>query len=53
MCNGHWCIVSMADNVTLDRMDMHYKGKDKMGRSLDWKSGAGCMAVSSFRLKEM
>ena len=28
-------------------MDMHRKGNDKMGRSLDWNSGAGWVAVGA------
>ena len=44
---------SMDYNVTSGRMDMYRKGKDKMGRSLDWNSGTGWMAVLSFFLKEV
>ena len=40
---------SMANDVILDRMDMHRKGKDNIRRSLDWKSGTGWMAVLSER----
>ena len=53
MCNGQQCIVSMANDGTPDRIDMYRKGKYKMGWSLDWNSGAGWMAVSLFRLKEV
>ena len=44
---------SIADDVTLERIDMHQKGKDKMGWSLDWNSGAGWMAVSLFHLEKV
>ena len=53
MCNGHRCIVSMADDITSERMDIHWKGNDKMGRCLDWNIGAGWMAISLFGLKEV
>ena len=44
---------SMADDVRLDRTNMHWKEMDRMGRNLDRSSGVGWMVSLSFCLIEV